>query len=310
MVDFTHYGLYFTAQQAQAAHTFAKRRPLDTAWAGLDADTPTDPLAATVVDALRYRLRADDGAAQRALHHLNTMPPLDVDTPLLTTIENTLAMAQAYELLRAYPGYAPHQQALWREGFMEQVAILNERDSYDLLHLERIWLALLNLVAGIVLERPPIFQQGAAVYEQVVTHDIRPQGYIPQAVEDSRGGSMARFVLSVKALTLMAAAAQTVGVDLWGMQSRGISVVTAGLYPLYYYFYPEKWQWDEGITLEDSAALFGQHGGYLELVNQQLGRRIRAVDLVLKQIRPVLDPYGGGALTLSHGVPQRRGLFG
>jgi hypothetical protein len=110
-----------------------------------------------------------------------------------------------------------------------------------------------------------------------------------------------RQVLVVEALTLMAEAAEHVGVDLWGYSFRGVSVMTAFSYIMYYYFFPDKWRWDVNITNEP----FREYGGFLELVNYHAYPK----DLkpLLDDLRPIYDPPGGGLTTLSHGIVRKRG---
>jgi hypothetical protein len=85
------------------------------------------------------------------------------------------------------------------------------------------------------------------------------------------------------------------------------------LYPLYYYFYPEKWQWNgtnpNTLDQPEVERLFRLHGSFLELLNHHIGQPTRAIDLILKELRPVVDIWGGGIPSLSHGVAIRRGLF-
>jgi hypothetical protein len=184
---------------------------------------------------------------------------------------------------------------------------------------EALLRAALNMAAGIVLEREPIFEAGAQVYRQTIDHSVRPEGFIPRAVQVAEGQGLAHQLLSVAALVLMAEMAQHVGVDLWRYSNRGVSVLTAATYPLYYYFYPEKWPWGteaeirEGHTAleqEYATGLFRQHGGFLEMLNGRYDKPLRAIRLILKDIRPVVDVYGGGLTTLTHGLPERSGLFG
>jgi hypothetical protein len=174
--------------------------------------------------------------------------------------------------------------------------------------VETIWAALLSIAAGVVLERQPAFEAGAVIYRSVVDHGIRPEGYLPAVVEGDDG--FFNLLLAVKGLILMAEAARHVGVDLWGYHNRGVSAVTAGLYPLYFYFYPEKWPWGEPPALEAAQAFVREHAGVLEMLNRQIGRPTKAIDLILKDARPVFDAYGGGPTTLTHAPPPRRGLFG
>jgi hypothetical protein len=118
---------------------------------------------------------------------------------------------------------------------------------------------------------------------------------------------MERSVQAVTALTLMAEAAAHVGVDLWAYQVRGVSVTTAAIYPMYYFYVTDKWQW-EAIAPEQVQAIYRAHGGYLEILHHRL--RHKDFKPLLDELRPLYDPYAGGLTTLTHGVVVKRGLFG
>jgi len=125
-------------------------------------------------------------------------------------------------------------------------------------------------------------------------------------------------LLCVQALTLIAEMAANSGINLWTHDKRGVSVLTAVTYPLYYYFYPEKWPWNgeqwkpsDGVELETAQNLFRQHAAFLELAAPRYSTPLKAIQMILDEIRPVYDRDGGGLLTLSHAAPKRkrRGLF-
>jgi hypothetical protein len=158
------------------------------------------------------------------------------------------------------------------------------------------------------LEQPERVEAGAEVYRRVIREDIRPDGYIQGAVEGGNGLGFFRHIVSTQALVLMAEAAKHIGVDLWGFEERGVSVVTAAAYPLYYYYFPQKWRWDKELTEDVAQRTFREHGGFLEMVNHY--RPLHDIGLLLNEWRPVFDVYGGGLTTLTHGGVARRGLFG
>jgi hypothetical protein len=194
------------------------------------------------------------------------------------------------------------------EFFTARVSTLENSPDKDT-HTEMVWMALLNFAAGVVLEDEALLHKGIEVFKRSVTEDIRPQGFIPKAVDGKDGGSLYRQILSASALVLMAEAATHAGVDLWDFAVRGVSVVTGAMYPIYYFYTPERWRWDEGISTEEAQNLFRQYGGYLEM----LYRRTRHKDLkpLLQDLRPIYDVRAGGLTTLSHGaVEMKRGLFG
>ncbi|MCU0497137.1 MAG: alginate lyase family protein [Anaerolineae bacterium] len=301
MIEFQHYGLYFGRNQIKEAQKHAKRAPFKVAWELLQTKTPLDLLTSTHWHGLRYRFEGDRDAGEQAALNLPQLLVDEGSPSLFDALRYTLIVAQCVELIRDHPSL--QMDALrWFEWRANQIAAL-ENASY----VERLWIALAQVVIGVVLEREASIQAGAAVYRGVLEQDIRPAGFIPAVVDGKDGGSLHRFLLTAQALTLIAEAAGQVGLNLWGYQHRGMTIITAGLYPLYYRYYPEQWPWDEGITLEDSERLFRDYGSYLEPLNRQIGRYTKAIDLILSEIRPVYTLWGGGLLTLSHGV--RTGWF-
>jgi len=141
-----------------------------------------------------------------------------------------------------------------------------------------------------------------------VNEHIHPEGYIPAVVERGEGGALYRQVICAKALVLGAEAARHQSTDLWNHEMRGISTKTAAIYAAAYYEYFDQWNWDAAPTEDEAEALYTEHGGFLEMLNQQLPPEI--LRSTLGRLRPLVDPLGGGFTTLSHGKPARRGLFG
>ena len=158
-----------------------------------------------------------------------------------------------------------------------------------------------------VLEDETRLAAGADIYRETISHDVRPEGYLPLIVEGEDGGSLYRQLRAVEALVLTAEAAAHVGLDLWGFNARGVSVITAAAYMTYYYYYPASWRWD-AIAEPDAKALFKSHSAYVEMVNYHAVQK--DLQLLLKELRPLYSPPAGGLTTLTHGSPPRRGLFG
>lgn len=309
-----HYGLYFSAAHVRAARKGRNHPPFKAAYALLNGREALDVWSSVQWNALRWRFSEDNAAAARAADLLTgpLLLPVDDDAPYLTEIMHTLLLAQAFEMLRDHPALPPGAQARWLDTFWGRVSAL-VRPPQDCTFVEAIWSALLRMTAGIVLEREPVFEAGAEVFRAVIDTEVRPQGYMPAAVEDADG--FQRFLLAVQGMVLMAEAARHVGVDLWRYHNRGVSVVTAGLYPLDYFHEPERWPWGEALEPEEAQRVFKQHAGYLEILHHQirpLGLRLpnQVIEKILGELRPVYDLYGGGLTTLTHGVSQRRGLFG
>ena len=87
-----------------------------------------------------------------------------------------------------------------------------------------------------------------------------------------------------------------------------MSLNTAVTYLVYYYFYPEKWRWDEQISREDTERLFRQYGAWLEIATSRANPR--GVELLLEEQRPCFGPLVGGLTTLSHSETVKRRRFG
>jgi len=301
MPTFNHSGLYFTDHHIQTARKHRDQEPFAAAWALLDASPPADPLAAALWNGFRYRLGENLGAAQDAIIALES--GLGLDGTDFNALENAVILTHTYELVR--DRFASTPERIWRERFTVHIDQLN--NPLPAGFVEHLWLGLLNLTAGITLEDEARFASGVETFQQTIQNEVRPEGYLPRAVEGGDGGSLARQLLSVGALVLMAEAASHVGLDLWNYASRGISVNTAAAYCIYYYYYPDKWRWD-ALTADQASPIYRDHGAFLEIVNQR--SRPKDLKLLLDDLRPCFNPAGGGLTTLTHALPPRRGLFG
>lgn len=300
-----HYGLFFTAEHVQQAGRDRDREPLKAAWSFLNGQEQGGALSALQWDALRYRLNDDSAAAEQAVKRLPDLGFDDTGAPF-DRMAIMLAQAQAFEMLRDFPAFDQPEQAYWLDAFAARLADVN--GAVDrLAPVERIWLGTLNIAGGIVLEREDWFEAGADRYRQTISEAVRPEGYLPDAVDGKDGGSLFRQLAAVKALVLSAEMAAHVGVDLWDFAARGVSVMTACAYLFFYYYYPEKWRWDT-LAESEPSRLFREHGGFLEMVNRRA--RPKDLKLMLDELRPIHDVTGGGLTTLTHGLPSRRGLFG
>ncbi|MCL4248689.1 MAG: alginate lyase family protein [Anaerolineae bacterium] len=305
MVGFQHCGLFFETTHIDQARKNANHEPFSTAFADLNSRQARG-LAAAQLDGLRYRFTLNEAAADRARHALTTFVSvgLDVNRPALEQITEAVMVAQIFEMVRDKIDAAARTQFVddWLALAAELIASIRA-DAY----VEHLWLGLLRLVAGIVAENAESVEQGADVFRQTIAEDISPRGHIDLAVAGEDGGSMKRTLLAVNALVLMAEAAAHVGVDLWTYEVRGVSIMTAALYPIYYFYVTDKWQWDDLTPVQVQAA-FRRHGGYLEIVNHHA--QPRDFKPLLEDLRPIYDPWAGALTTLTHGVPMRRGLFG
>lgn len=295
-----HFGLYFSVEHTRTARQQAKRAFIETAF---DRLRTIEYEGARGVQWLGLRFRFDDdthAGEQGAARLLGLMDgEINADVPYLDAVHETLILLQSVEMLRDHPALNPHVgrclDALWN-----RIAQLDAHE-IELTYVEGLWRGLLYLAGGIVLEREPIFAHGVEVYRAAVEQDIHPQGYIARAVEGGDGGSLHRQLLALSALVLMAEAASHAGVNLWTHELRGVSAMTAVMYPVYYFFRPDNWKWD---TTADTA-LFRQYGGAFEIAHRH--NPLPDLKLLLNELRPVCDPLAGGLPTLTHGA--KRGWF-
>lgn len=309
-----HAGLTFTQQAVDQARKHGQHAPFKAAWDYLRADAPPDPLACLLWNAQRWRLDGDQTAGARAAADLESHLSAADTESLWGTLARSIALAQCVELLRDHPA---SQLDSWRASFDERVSRLT--DAPDPSFVDVLWLMALNATAGVVLEDATRFEGALSDFRRIVGQEIHPEGYLPQAVERyPEVESLTNQLRAVQALVLCAEVARHAGADLWGYSVRGVSVLTATTYPLYYYFYPEKWPWNgeqwkpsDGVAQETAARLFRENSGFLEIVNHHYGARpLKAIRMILDELRPVFDVHAGGLTTLTHGIPERRGLFG
>lgn len=301
----THYALYFNAEQTANAQKNAKRAPLKAAFEKFNRMMPLDLHEAAVLYSQQWRINGDNAAAQKAvalLPNLINAPPSD---DLYRNAAAFAALVQAFESLRGDTMPAADEGRIV-DALRERIHIINQQPGAD--YAAEAWRALANTAAGVALADETLFARGTEAYRAVIDHDIHPDGYLPKVVESPNG--YFEMLLTVQALTLNAEAARHAGLDLWRYNNRGVSIVTAALYTLYYYFYPEKWKWGEHLTLEEVQPFFKSHGAYLEMLNLHIGRPTKAIDLILDDQRPLFDTFGGGMTTLTHAPMIRRGLFG
>ncbi len=311
MFDPLHYGLIFGPQQTQRARKNQKRAPLREAWARLREPAPTGTLAQVQWAGLRYRLDGDPAPAVPLIATLADLPHSDSPLPGYPDTARALIAAQCIELLRDHPELPPHALTTALDSLAQHATEFDALPS-DAPLLDTLWHIAFNAAAGVTLADEARFQAAVNAYRQAVDRHIHPEGYLPRAVAGEDAASLERQLMAAQALVLTAEIAAHAGTDLWRYHNRGVSVLTAVTYPLYYYFYPEKWPWsgEESLALEATQARFRQRAGYLELAAERYERPLRAIQMILDECRPVVDVLGGGLPTLTHAEPERRGLFG
>jgi hypothetical protein len=304
-----HHGLYFTPEYTAVARRSLNQQPIASAFARLNASEPADA-GSPLWGAFRYLFLDDAEAGERSILAIEELIESDIaeDTTYLDAVAETMMYAQVFEMLRDHPVFSFVRKAGWMNRLETRINMLSTspyKDSY----VENLWMAALVLASGIVLEREDIFQIGAEVFQQVVDYDIRPQGPITKAIEGGDNGAMHRQISAVAALSLMAEAAAHVDVDLWNYENRGISVKTAAIYPIYYFYTTDKWKWDKELAADEVQMWFRRYGGYLEFIRKRT--QLRDLNPIVEDLRPIYTPLVGGLTTLTHGEPlRRRGLFG
>lgn len=305
-----HTGMYFGAEHIQQARRQKERPPVKEAWSLFDSLQSQDIFSGLILSGLRYRFAGDLDAGRVAaigLQEWDWQPGGTEQAASWDDLVATVILMHAFEMARDHPAFNDMARHDWLARLAEVVAALNENVLEGAGYVERLWLGLLNTVAGVVLEDEAAFQRGVETYRRAVREDITPDGYITQAVQGGGDTAFLRQLLVVKALVLMAEAGTLAGEDLWQYTVRGVSVTTAAVYLNYYYYFPDKWRWDGG-KVPDVSGLLRQHGGYLEILNSRI--HPKDIETILYDLRPFFDVSGGGLTTLTHGAVQRRGWFG
>jgi hypothetical protein len=328
-------GLIFTDEHVRAAQAQQSERPFSAAWdafksSNTDPEISAGPVFKTTGEALKWRLLGDTDAGTRAVEALLEFAYSAADADI-AVFQQAFASAQAIACLLDHPAMTDAARTQILDAWAENAANLNAGDAVHL----RAWSVLIELCAGILLEQPDRAEMAAAGFRALIDI-VQPHGYVGALVDVRDGETLPRTLQFIQGLVLAAEVGAHHGFELWEYERRGVSVMTAALYPLYYYYYPEKWLWDakaappqvtgkrpnrreraaqilSDYTVETVKPLFIEHGTFLELVNRRAQGSVRAVTLILDELRPITNLLGGGPVTLTHGLPQaakRRGLFG
>ena len=283
-------GLYFADENLDLARANQHREPIRSALTYLDRASD-DPLAAAQLAGLRYCFFGDVAAAAAALQ-----------MPTSADFRQTLGWLSALDMLRGVP-----TRPSWQDDWLTALSARLE-DTAAIGPLDELWRGALLMAAGIILEHDAHFARGQDVYRQAIHTRIHPEGFL-KGIVDAPGAAQSyrRQVSGTCALVLMAEMAGHVGVDLWSMDNRGVTPITATAYLLYYYFYPENWKWEAGLTRAATAALMRHQGAFIEIVHRR--QALPAAEHLLAEQRPMFSAEGGGLTTLTHGIappPQKR----
>lgn len=305
----THYGLVFSVEHVERARQKRDDEAMRPIWQFFLTATGGDALSQGYLDALRYRINDDADSlshASEVLQRVSETPP----EMSIGGIRGLIAAAHIFEMLRHHP-LTDHWRDAWLSRFSAHVQQLQHTATDNA--LMGLWQMTLSVAAGVVLEDETSFQQGVEHFKQTINQGIHPEGYMRSTVGQPDGETVSRQVSSVCALAMTAEIAAQAGTDLWAYEDRGVSIGTAAQYLIYYYFYPEKWNWEQGFDRDYMAALFKQSGAFMEMVNYRL--QPRGITDLLDEQAPMLDAYGGGLTSLTHHKrpapkKKRRGLFG
>lgn len=305
-----HIGLYFDNENIQQARKSSQHEPCQTAWTFLRQHKPLDLMSLAQLNGLRYRFDEDVEAGARAVNLLMQSDLARLaNAPDLETIAHIGVLVQCFEMIRDHPAFLDEARVAWLNSLRSRLQLLHA-PAPSMNIAAQLWFNLLQMVSAIALEDENRFQQAVDVFRQVVSDEIHPEGYIQKAVEGQAGRSLYHMLLSAQALVLTAEAGTHAGENLWDYHYRGVSVMTPLPYLLYYYYYPEKWRW-EPLEKETAQPLYRRHAGLWEMVQRRSPSRDRK--LLLDELRPVYDAWGGGLTTLTHAAPvgaKRRSLFG
>lgn len=294
-------GLFHRAEHLALARDNREREPVASALHLLER-RDEDPLRSAYLAALRYQMRADSPAAQTALDLLGKADVATGEIVDQTRCKSLLGWLSVAAMLRQHGDW----QALQTEIMPAFVAAVSgmaaARDPLDAL-----WLGAAQLATGIVFAHENMTRMGAGAYRTGIDHVIHPEGFLKGIVDVDRGEpTYAKQVSGACALVIMAEMATHAGLDLWLYDNRGVTPITATVYLLYYYYYPERWRWSDGLSVEDAAAVVAREGAFIEIVNRR--HPLRGIEQLLAELRPMFCASGGGLTTLTHGLapPKKR----
>lgn len=290
--------LLFSASDLQLARDNLDREPLRSALAMLDTQ-PEDPLALAQLQALRFLFYHDTAAGGAAIEAIQTQNFQVFDPADLPAIKRRFGWLTVMSLLRNHPDW--HDCAYNYRAVTVATPQQLRGSAADGDLLRRLWLAAVDMAAGILLEDGTLFQSAVSIYRRAVDQHIHPEGYIKGIVDvdGARRTYQAQFA-ATGALALLSEMAQQAGEDLWSYNNRAVSANTAATYTFYYYFFPERWRWEDGLTRELTMAIMRREGAYFEMAHRR--SPLRGADELFVEQRPLFSAVAGGLTTLTHGL--------
>lgn len=287
--------LFFSTVDLQLARDYLQHEPVKSASVMLDSP-PTEPLAKAQILALRYILRGQREDGDAALAVLRELASAGGDAQS-SAHQQAMGKLSALAMLRDMPG---GDDALDAE-IARLPLLLSEDDA-----LEEFWAAVVAMALGCLRDTDAHIDRAAAIYRRAIDQHIHPEGYIRGMVdmEHKQAGqrSYERQLSATCALALIAEMALQRGLNLWAYDKRAVSIHTAAAYTHYYYYFPERWRWGEGLTRAHTETVMRREGAFYELVNRQ--QPPRGIELLFAEQRPLFCAYGGGLTTLTHGAPR------
>ncbi len=261
---------------------------------------PEDALALAQLQALRYLFYQDAAAGGLAVELAQARDPGAGDRDDLSALQRRFGWLSAMAMLRDHPDWSEAAQA-YRALAGDALEQLDDAADADGALLRTLWLAVVAMAAGILLEQDRPFQSAAAVYRRVVDQHIHPEGFFKSLVdvEGARQTYQAQFA-ATGALALLSEMARQAGEDLWSYHNRAVSANTAATYTFYYYFFPERWRWEAGLSRELTMSIMRRQGAYFEIVNRR--SPLRGAEELFAEQRPLFSATVGGLTTLTHGL--------
>ncbi len=298
MTLMNHFGLFFSQDQLTQAVAQREKSHLKPAFDFLENAPANDLFLNTLQALIVPDLQRGENFLARWQNSVTSEPKDGVNAEL----GELISLLQLFEMLRVEQSLEMAQVSMLMSPLVERVERVSTHVGDDF--VQNLRLQLVYFLLGIVLEDETAIQKGIERYQQAIDDDIHPQGYIREAVGLKSKNSFLRNLQSVEALVLMAEAGAQIGLPLWEYSKRGLTLLSATLFPIYYFYTTARWKWDEGLSPEFVQEAFRSYGGYLEIVNQRIVHR--DFQTLLADLRPIYVPYGGGFTSLTHGAVLKR----
>ncbi len=316
-----HLGLYFDNEMLKAALAAQGTSPAASAYALLKAaegdllrarPTPTrenknattpvlkrpmNEAENALLGAYRWRFLGDEAGARAALDALQAGYGFGDAPTLRQAIQAAVSAAHMAELISDREAFNASYRA-WGQAYAERAEwLLGHPASPE----DAAWQALLQMAAGITLEKPQWVRSAAESGRRLI-ESIHPEGYMREITDAKDIASFERMLAFVGALVLLAEAGEHVEAGLWAYENRGVGISTAVAYMVYYYYYPEKWRWCEGLTEETTRPYYANAAPIFEIAAYRTP--LKGIDLLLDEQRPCFSLHYGGLSTLTHSLPR------